>query len=60
MKASASVGIVLAPGPGPTGEELLRDADIALYEAKYNGKSCYRIFESSMLDGSRLPDAAQE
>ena len=50
LKASASVGIVLAPGPGPTGEELLRDADIALYEAKYSGKSCYRIFESSMLD----------
>ena len=51
LKASASVGIVLAPGPGPTGEELLRDADIALYEAKYSGKSCYRVFESSMLDG---------
>ncbi len=51
LMASASVGIVLAPGPGPTGEELLRDADIALYEAKYNGKSCYRVFESSMLDG---------
>jgi diguanylate cyclase (GGDEF)-like protein len=51
VKASASVGIVLAPGPGPTGDELLRDADIALYEAKYNGKSCYRIFESKMLEG---------
>lgn len=56
LKMSASVGIVLAAGPGATGEELLRDADIALYEAKYSGKSCYRFFESSMLDGvvSRL------
>ena len=47
---------MLAPGPGPTGEDLLRDADIALYEAKYSGKSCYRFFESEMLDGvvSRL------
>ncbi len=56
LKASASVGIVLAPEPGATGDELVRDADIALYEAKYNGKSCYRMFESKMRDGvvSRL------
>jgi diguanylate cyclase len=56
LKVSASVGIVLAAGTGATGQELLRDADIALYEAKYSGKSCYRFFESSMLDGvvSRL------
>lgn len=56
VKTSASVGIVLATGQGPSSEELLRDADIALYEAKYSGKSCYRFFEASMLDGviSRL------
>jgi diguanylate cyclase (GGDEF)-like protein len=56
VKVSASVGVVLAAGPGATSEQLLRDADIALYEAKYSGKSCYRLFESSMLDGviSRL------
>jgi diguanylate cyclase (GGDEF)-like protein len=56
LKMSASVGIVLAAVPGASGQELLRDADIALYEAKYSGKSCYRFFESSMLDGvvSRL------
>ncbi len=51
VKASASVGLVLAPGPGATGDELMRDADIALYEAKYSGKSCYRMFESKMLEG---------
>ena len=48
------------PGPDATGEELLRDADIALYEAKYSGKSCYRFFESSMLDGVVSQDAAEE
>jgi diguanylate cyclase (GGDEF)-like protein len=51
VMASASVGLVLSPRPGPTADDLLRDADIALYEAKYNGKSCFRIFESQMRDG---------
>jgi len=51
VSTSASVGIVLIPNAGRTADELLRDADIALYEAKFNGKSCYRVFESSMLDG---------
>lgn len=51
LAASSSVGIVLAPNPGHTADELLRDADIALYEAKYNGKNCYRLFETTMLDG---------
>jgi diguanylate cyclase len=51
VMTSASVGLVLAPGPGATADDLLRDADIALYEAKYSGKNCYRIFESSMLEG---------
>jgi diguanylate cyclase (GGDEF)-like protein len=51
LVTTASVGIVLATSPGTTADELLRDADIALYEAKYSGKSCYRLFESNMLDG---------
>ena len=60
LKMSASVGIVLTAVPGASGQELLRDADIALYEAKYSGKSCYRFFESSMLDGVVSRTTAQE
>jgi diguanylate cyclase (GGDEF)-like protein len=52
LETSTSMGIVLAAGSGPTGEELLRDVEIALSEAKRSGKSCYRIFESNMLDGA--------
>jgi diguanylate cyclase (GGDEF)-like protein len=43
---SASIGIASA-GTG-TAEELLRDADVAMYRAKAQGKSCYRVFEPGM------------
>ena len=44
----ASVGI--ATGQRPSAEELLRDADIAMYRAKWGGKSRYLLFESGMQD----------
>ncbi|HXK32832.1 MAG TPA: diguanylate cyclase, partial [Dehalococcoidia bacterium] len=45
----ASIGIAIS-GPGGAGdaESLLRDADVAMYVAKSQGKACYRIFEPSM------------
>ncbi len=45
---SASIGIVMYPQDGRTVEELLRNADTALYEAKRNGKCCLRFFRQSM------------
>jgi len=42
----ASIGI--ATGNRSSAEELLRDADIAMYRAKWGGKSRYLIFESGM------------
>jgi diguanylate cyclase (GGDEF)-like protein len=44
----ASVGI--ATGRRSSAEELLRDADIAMYRAKWGGKSRYLLFESGMQD----------
>ncbi len=44
----ASIGI--ATGGRSTAEELLRDADIAMYRAKWGGKSRYLVFESGMED----------
>jgi len=44
----ASIGIALSPGDGTTGEELLRNADMALYRAKQDGRGVYRFFEPEM------------
>jgi diguanylate cyclase (GGDEF)-like protein len=48
VHVKASIGI--ATGLRPTAEELLRDADIAMYRAKWDGKSNYLVFESGMED----------
>jgi diguanylate cyclase (GGDEF)-like protein len=48
VHAKASVGI--ATGVRPSAEELLRDADIAMYRAKWSGKGRYLVFESGMGD----------
>jgi diguanylate cyclase (GGDEF)-like protein len=48
VHAKASIGI--ATGLRPTAEELLRDADIAMYRAKWGGKSHYLVFEAGMED----------
>ena len=44
----ASVGIALAPIDGADEEELLRNADLALYRAKNDGRGRYRFFELGM------------
>lgn len=44
---NASIGIVLAEGRYKRGEEMLRDAEIAMYNAK-DGKQKWAIFEKSM------------
>ena len=46
VHTKASLGI--ATGVRASAEELLRDADIAMYRAKWGGKSRYLVFESGM------------
>jgi diguanylate cyclase (GGDEF)-like protein len=48
VRVKASVGI--ATGQRASAEDLLRDADIAMYRAKWGGKSRYLLFESGMQD----------
>jgi len=45
---SASLGIVLYPGNGQTAEELLMNADAAMYHAKGAGKNGHSFFDTSM------------
>ena len=44
----ASVGIALSPSDGTTSEELMRNADMALYRAKSDGGGVHRFFEPEM------------
>jgi diguanylate cyclase (GGDEF)-like protein len=46
LVVNASIGIAL--GDRETAGELLRDADVALYQAKAAGKNCYEIFDPEM------------
>jgi len=47
---SASMGIVLSTTGYDRPEDILRDADTAMYRAKENGRSRYEIFDSAMRD----------
>ena len=55
----ASVGIALAPADGETAEQLLRNADIALYQAKEDGRRVFRFFEPGMGDSLRARRALE-
>lgn len=46
--ATASIGIASARGTGLTAEEVLRNADVAMYMAKANGKARFAIFDPGM------------
>jgi diguanylate cyclase (GGDEF)-like protein len=48
LTVTASVGV--AAGERASAEELLRDADIAMYRAKWDGKNRYAVFETGMQD----------
>ncbi|MNF46686.1 Cyclic di-GMP phosphodiesterase Gmr [compost metagenome] len=53
LQISASVGIAIYPGNGTTPQELLMNADAAMYHAKGTGKNGYRFFDASMNTDAR-------
>jgi diguanylate cyclase (GGDEF)-like protein len=48
LTVTASIGIAM--GERDSAEDLLRDADIAMYQAKWNGRNRFVVFESGMQD----------
>src|SRR5215212_9324798 len=48
-----SIGITLAPDDAADADALIRNADLALYKAKSEGRNRYRFFESSMGTAAR-------
>jgi diguanylate cyclase (GGDEF)-like protein len=53
LKISASVGIAMFPGNGSSPQELLMNADAAMYHAKGMGKNGYSFFDVSMNTNAR-------
>lgn len=48
LACSASIGIALSASGYERGEDVLRDADAAMYRAKAGGRSRYEVFDTSM------------
>jgi len=48
LSVTCSVGIAFTSDPFAEPEQLIRDADEAMYEAKASGRDCHRVFDSSL------------
>lgn len=46
--SSASIGLALSTSGHNSAEDMLRDADIAMYRAKSKGKAQYQVFDQAM------------
>jgi diguanylate cyclase (GGDEF)-like protein/PAS domain S-box-containing protein len=48
LTTDASIGVAMAPQDGTDIDQLIKNADLAMYGAKADGRRTYRFFESSM------------
>lgn len=48
VQVGMSCGISVAPQDGDNATDLMRNADLALYRAKADGRNCFRFFEEGM------------
>lgn len=50
IRVRASIGISLSPGHSQNSDQLINDADIAMYQAKAEGGNCIRFFRLDLRD----------
>lgn len=53
LDVGATIGVALSPAHGKTPEELLRAADLAMYQAKRDRRGSFRMFEDSLEEALR-------
>jgi diguanylate cyclase (GGDEF)-like protein/PAS domain S-box-containing protein len=53
ISIGCSVGIAVAPDDGENSETLIRNADLALYAAKADGRGVHRFYREEMLAGAQ-------
>jgi diguanylate cyclase (GGDEF)-like protein len=54
-----SIGIAMAPEHGVEPEELLKSADLALYNAKDNGRNRFRLYQATMRKVAQTQQSAE-
>ena len=59
LNIGTSIGIALAPEHGTTVAQLMKNADLALYRAKGEGRDAYRFFDETMGVEARRRRACQ-
>jgi diguanylate cyclase (GGDEF)-like protein len=55
-----SIGIAIAPEDGEDSESLVRNADLALYAAKADGRGIHRFYRSELLAGAQNRKALED
>ena len=53
LSIGCSIGIAIAPDNGSTSDELVRNADLALYAAKADGRGVHRFYQEEMHAGAK-------
>lgn len=53
VRVGVSIGISIYPDHGATTQDLLQHADAALYQAKHEGRGCFRYFSQSLTYAAR-------
>ena len=53
ISIGCSIGIAIAPNDGEDSESLVRNADLALYAAKGDGRGIHRFYRPELLNGAK-------